>query len=91
VLDDPDDPEPSEEDPPPVADPVIEAKEALIQAQQAFQAKIDLLPRIEAAAEVRSRVIEALGAKLAVMEGCRLGVFTGDDQARVHVGGCSVR
>src|SRR5262245_23037678 len=35
--------------------------------------------------EARSHAIDALGAKLAVMEGCQLGVFSGDDQARVTV------
>jgi Plasmid replication region DNA-binding N-term len=67
---------------------VREAEEALTQAQQALQVKMDALPVVEAEiADARSRAIEALGAKLAVLEGYRLGVFTGDEQARAHVEG----
>jgi hypothetical protein len=70
----------------PPGDPVCEAEEALAAAQASLQAKMDALPIVEAAmADARSRAIEALGAKLAVLEGYRLGVFSGDEPARAHV------
>jgi hypothetical protein len=70
----------------PPGDPVCEAEQALASAQASLQAKMDVLPGVEAAmAEARSRVIAALGAKLAVLEGYKLAIFSGDEQARAHV------
>jgi hypothetical protein len=86
VLEDAEEREPYVPELPPLDDQVREAEEALAAAQASLQAKMDALPIVEAAmAEARRRVIEALGARLAVLEGYKLGVFNGDEQARAHV------
>ena len=73
MLEDAEELEPDLLELPPLDDLVREAEEALTAAQASL------------AADTRSRVSEALVAKLAVMKGCRLGVFSGEEQARITV------
>jgi hypothetical protein len=77
------DPGPHDEEPPALGDPIGEAEQALREAQQALQAKMDALPEAEReVADSRSRVLEALAAQLAAIEGCRRGIFANDDPVR---------
>jgi hypothetical protein len=70
-------------EPAPVVDPIAEAEQALRDAQQALQAKMDALPEAERElADSRGRVLEALAAQLAAIEGCRRGIFANDDPVR---------
>jgi tetratricopeptide (TPR) repeat protein len=76
-------PEPHDEAPPALADPIAEAEQALAEAQQALQGKMDALPEAERElADSRGRVLEALAAQLAAIEGCRRGIFANDDPVR---------
>jgi Plasmid replication region DNA-binding N-term len=64
-------------------DPVVEAEQGLSEAQQALQTKMDALPEAERElADSRGRVLEALAAQLAAIEGCRRGIFANDDPVR---------
>jgi hypothetical protein len=77
------DPEPHDEELPALADPVVEAEQALSEAQQALQAKMDALPEAEhELADARARVIAAVSNQLAMVEASRRGLLGSDDPGR---------